>query len=108
MNTELRQQEPDACSVLEISGSVIGGDALSLHKELAKLARNTNHEIAVDLRRAPTVDSAGLGVLIYMWQILSDQGRELLLLNPSTMVTELLESSNLDKVFKVVRPALTT
>jgi anti-anti-sigma factor len=57
--------------------------------------------IYLDLSQLKSIDSMGLGILIYNFSYLKNSGRELVILNPSSEMRELLEISCLDKLITI-------
>jgi len=62
--------------------------------------------VAVDLGKARSVDSNGLGALISIQKTLSGRGGRVRLLHPSPLVNEMFQLLQLDKIFEIVpRPS---
>lgn len=58
-------------------------------------------QIYIDLSRLKTIDSMGLGILIYHFSYLKNNGRDLIIYNPNSTMRELLEISCLDKLISI-------
>jgi anti-anti-sigma factor len=88
--------------VLEIRGDFAGENAAQAALLLEKMRASTNASIAVDLNRTTFIDSVGLGVFVYCWRLLENDNRKMLFIKPQGFVLKMLESTSLDRVFKVV------
>jgi anti-sigma B factor antagonist len=73
-------------------------------KDYAFGALGPEHKIVeVDLAAVRTVDSNGLGALIFLHKALSPSGGRVRLLNPPPAIAEMFQLLQLDKIFEIVQ-----
>jgi anti-anti-sigma factor len=88
--------------VVQLEGDISGKDAVKIQQRLEELEAEHRGVLAIDLSRTDFIDSHGLGVLIYQWNIMEKSGRKLVFLAPSAFVKEVIGNTNLDKIITVV------
>ena len=88
--------------VLEITGELAGAKVGKIAAELERLRKSAAHAIAVDLSQTTFIDSHGLGVFVYCWRLLENEGRDLVFINPQGFILNMFQNTNLDRMFKVV------
>ena len=87
--------------MLEINGEITGENVGKITKKLENLRKADSEKIVVDLSKTTFIDSHGLGAFVYLWRLLEEQKRELVL-NPQGFIRSLFTGTNLDKIFRVV------
>ena len=81
-------------------GRIVLGEIETLRKAvLSQLRRQT---VVLDLARVDAVDGSGIGLLVFLHGWASTVGIDLRLMNPTQLVRELLELTNLDSVFTIL------
>ncbi|MBN1533879.1 MAG: STAS domain-containing protein [Spirochaetes bacterium] len=70
--------------------------------EILGLYNGKRKEIALDLTQKTYLNSSGLGDLIKVKDRFSDEGVELVLINPTPRVTSLLEMVGVIQFFKII------
>lgn len=102
MSLKIKTRRHGDTAVVELIGDIIGNDAMKIQKKLEETLREHKGAIAVDLSGVSFIDSHGLGVLIYQWSVMSKEGRRLVFLRPSAFVSDVLVTTNLERVIPVV------
>src|SRR5437016_3533444 len=59
--------------------------------------------IDVDLAQTPFLDSCGLGALIALHKTISSRNGSLRLLNPQPQVQQILDLTQMDRIFEIIR-----
>ncbi|MGA3035435.1 MAG: STAS domain-containing protein [Terracidiphilus sp.] len=81
----------DGCAVVTLTGPITLGSSLSLaESQVRSLINSGVHKIVLDLSRVDYIDSAGLGMLIYIYGSLCSRGGALRLCGVAPRITELL------------------
>jgi anti-anti-sigma factor len=62
-------------------------------------------DIVVDLSDTTAIDSHALGVLVYWWKRLKEEGREFTFVRPHQAIERKLQLTGLDQVFRVIDDA---
>jgi len=62
----------------------------------------SNACVVVDLSETTFIDSHGLGVFVYSWRLLETEQRSLVFVKPQGFIMTMFQSTNLDRVFKIV------
>jgi len=88
--------------VIGITGELSGENVGKIATRLEKMRRTGKKIIAVDLSRTTFIDSHGLGVFVYCWRLLENEGRQLVFVNPQGFILNMFHNTNLDRVFRVV------
>ena len=76
---------------------------IALRDQVNELLGEGHHEFVLNLAGVPYIDSFGLGQLISIWTSIRSQSGELVLLNPTDHVQQLLELTKLNTVFHISR-----
>lgn len=102
MSFKVKVRRHALAELLIISGNVSGQDAVVIKDKVEFLSSADNRPVAIDLSSVEFIDSHGLGVLVYIWKRLEAEGRELVFVNPAEFVREILSSTNLEKLIRIV------
>lgn len=90
--------------ILDLEGNItIGKEDLALRDAFLKLVQEGHTRFILNLDRVGYIDSSGLGEIVACKKRALEKGGEVILLNPSPRVFELLQLSRLTEVFKVFR-----
>lgn len=90
-------------TILQLEGEVSGKDAVKIQQRLEEVRNQHDGPVTVDLAGVDFIDSHGLGVLIYHWNVLEKAGRKLVFRNPSPFIKEVVTNTNLDKIITIVQ-----
>jgi len=102
MGMKIKKHNVRRLPILFISGDVSGEESMVLSDELRQVCQGDSRCVVVDLGDTVAMDSSAMGVIIYWWKNLKQQSRQLVLCNPHDAVLELLVTTNLDKLIKVI------
>ncbi len=87
--------------VVELIGDVIGGpDAGSLNEKIHDYAQKSINKFVVDLSQVELMNSSGLGMLIGAMTTLRNTKGDLVLVNVTERIKNLLNITKLSSVFK--------
>ena len=84
--------------ILHCAGRIVAGNESDLLRKAA-LSQLHKRTLVLDLAQVETVDGGGIGLLVFLQAEASTAGTELILMNPTQPVRELLEVTHLDLVF---------
>ncbi len=88
--------------VLDISGKIVLGDATkTMRYTISDLLVNGGRKIVLNLTDVNYIDSSGIGELVRTFTTVTNEGKELKLLNLTKKVRELLVITKLLTVFQV-------
>ncbi|PWU10350.1 MAG: sulfate transporter [Verrucomicrobia bacterium] len=63
----------------------------------------THKNLDIDLAQTPLLDSHGVGALVALHKIISSRDGSLRLLNPQPQVQQILDLTQMDRIFEIVR-----
>lgn len=78
------------------------GNARAWKERVSRTLSTGSHDAHVDLSHTRFIDSCGLGALLSVNKTMTDNGGRLHLLNPSTVVCQLIELTRLHRVFDII------
>jgi anti-sigma B factor antagonist len=88
--------------VLDISGRIVLGEATArIRHTITDLLQNGGTKIVLNLTDVPYVDSSGIGELVRTYITVTNEGKQLKLLNLTKRIRELLVITKLLTVFQV-------
>jgi anti-sigma B factor antagonist len=88
--------------VLDISGRIVLGDATArIRHTISDLLQNGGRKIILNLTDVPYIDSSGIGELVRTYTTVTNEGKQLKLLNLTKKIRELLTITKLLTVFDV-------
>jgi anti-sigma B factor antagonist len=100
MRTATRQV--GGITVLDISGRITLGEGNIMLREIVQgLIEKGNKNVLLNLGEVEYVDSAGVGELVRSFTTIRKQGGQLKLVNLNKKVRDLLEATNLHRVFEI-------
>ena len=92
----------DGCAVVTLMGPITLGSALSVaESQVRSLINSGVHKIVLDLSRVDYIDSAGLGMLVYIYGSLCSRGGALRLCGVAPRITALLELTKTNTLLDV-------
>lgn len=86
--------------VLQCRGRIVRGDATYVLRDAVTSQRNARI-IVLDLSEVEAIDGSGLGMLVFVHRWTHDNSVQLKLVNPCVLIREMLERTNLIRVFDV-------
>lgn len=93
--------EEDNITRIEIQGDMIGGpDAKELHDVIHDLINKKKYKLILDLSQVKLMNSSGLGILISGLTTAKRAGGDVILLNLTERIKNLLAITKLDSVFE--------
>jgi len=87
-------------AVVRCVGRIVAGGTETLRKTV--LSQANRRTVVLDLMRVDAIDGAGIGLLVFLHGWARAVGIDLQLMNPTRLVRELLELTNLDSVFTIL------
>jgi anti-sigma B factor antagonist len=100
MRTAIRQVE--GITVLDVSGRITLGEGNIMLREIVRdFVEKGNKNILLNLGEVEYMDSAGVGELVRSFTSIRNQGGQLKLVNLNKKVQDLLEATNLHRVFDI-------
>jgi anti-anti-sigma factor len=100
MTFEVNVQHIEDVAVVNCSGRIVRGDATCALKG-AVLSQRQARIVVLDLSDVRTIDGGGLGMLVFLRRWTKENGIQMKLVNPSPLVRELLERTQLDRFFDI-------
>lgn len=94
--------ERDREIILKVENHVGGAQTVLLCRRLESLAGNTRRRIIVDLSGVSSIDSYGLGGLVFSQRMLEKQGKSLVIVAAEGHVKKAFSQCNLDRVLTIV------
>lgn len=99
---EINTRKVGDVHVLDINGKIVLGDATkAIRHTINDLLVNGGHKIVLNLIDVKYIDSSGIGELVRTYTTVTNEGRQLRLLNLTKKVRELLVITKLLTVFQV-------
>jgi|SRR4051812_42797065 anti-anti-sigma factor len=100
MTLKIDVQHTGDVAVVNCAGRIIRGDA-SCNLKKAVTAQKDTRIIVLDLSDVEMVDGGGLGMLVFLRRWSLENGTQLKLVNPSHLVREVLERTQLTRIFDI-------
>ncbi|MFC1730329.1 STAS domain-containing protein [candidate division KSB1 bacterium] len=99
-----KNREENGFVIVELEGDVVGGpDAAQLNNLVHDFVKKGRVNIIVDLSKVQLMSSSGLGILIGALTTLRQAGGDLVLVNITERIQNLLTITKLSTVFKVFK-----
>jgi len=102
MNFKIKFNKNSKIPVIKLNGDVTADNIHILSKKLDGLAGSEYSKVAVDVSEINYIDSHGLGVFVFSWNMMKQNNKELIFLNPQGFIKDMLEGTNLYKVLTIV------
>jgi anti-anti-sigma factor len=90
----------DQTAILECEGPIVRGEEINVL--YGKVILQHSSIVILDLSGVTRMDAAGLGILVACYQALLVNQRRFVLQNPSAHVADLLQRTNLHRLFEIV------
>ncbi len=100
MTFQVNVQHTGDVAVVNCAGRIVRGEPACALKN-AVLSQRDARIVVLDLSDVATVDGGGLGTLVLLRRWTKDNGIQMKLVNPSPLVRELLERTQLDRIFDI-------
>ncbi len=111
MSLELSEHLTPNTAVLRVVGSINQMEVYRFSRALRAIEQKGHPFIAVDISKVEYLESHALGILVSHFLALQKQGRELVFFSSSdtstSYVINLLESTRLNEMIRIVRPSQT-
>jgi anti-sigma B factor antagonist len=101
LDVELLVAGPKVVVVALIGRLTLGTPLSGVEAKLRSLAQKSGGPVVLDLSKVEYADSAGLGVLVYLYGQLRQQNRPLRLIDPNSRLTELFQLTNTARFFEI-------
>jgi len=100
MSLSIRSRQVSDVVVLQCVGRIVRGESLRLLRD-AVTSLTQPRVVVLDLSDAKMIDGGGLGMLVFLhcWSL--DHGIQLTVVNPSALVLEVLEQTELTRVLHI-------
>ena len=100
MTFQVHVQHTDDVAVVNCAGRIVRGDPTCALKN-AVLSQRNARIVVLDLSDVRTIDGGGLGMLVFLRRWTKENGIQMKLVNPAAIVRELLERTQLDRIFDI-------
>ncbi len=95
---KIQSVESNGSITLSIEGEMENLSMKDMREALDRVINTSDLDLKVDFTNVEYIDSSGIGMLIYAYKSLKDQGRNFRLMNLSDRVAGILEMSSLSEV----------
>ena len=100
----VEKTQRDGSTVIALEGAIrLGESAEFFSQTLQRTLDDETGHVLIDFSRINYIDSTGIGELVGYLQRFRSQERQLILVNPSDKIGQLLEISRLDQLFRIHR-----
>lgn len=103
MSIKIKQVKHKEIPILEITGSLSGGDAIKISKKLEGMVKKVDSKIALDLTKIEYLDSTWLGIFIYCMGVYKNVGKEIVFIIPDGFVMDLFKNSNISSISTIFK-----
>jgi|ERR1700757_4505254 anti-anti-sigma factor len=100
MTLQIKHEKSGDVAVMQCAGRIVRGVALHTLREAVTSQENVRI-IVLDLSHVEMLDGGGLGVFVQLHRWTSERGIQMKLVNPSSLVREMLERTRLTCVFDI-------
>jgi anti-anti-sigma factor len=97
----IQKEQRKTVHLLKMAGSFSAGNILSVRAAFDETQKNNCPKVAIDLSAVDFIDSMGIGILINFNKRMAKGRGQLLLINPSTVVSEIFDVADTGKYIKV-------
>jgi len=101
MPVEITSRLVSGVVILDVTGRLCFLE-VALRDQVNELLDEGHREFVLNLAGVPSIDSFGLGQLVSIWTSIRSQKGELVLLQPTDHVQQLLELTKLNTVFHIL------
>jgi anti-anti-sigma factor len=100
MSLQIRHEKSGDVVVLQCTGRIVRGNALYTLREAVTTQENVRI-IVLDLSEVEMLDGGGLGMFVFLHNWTRGNGIQMKLVNPSSLVREMLDRTRLTCVFDI-------
>jgi len=101
--TEIAERRAGGAVVLEVRGHLTLSDQeASLYRHVSRLVDDGARTLVLNLRHVSYVDSVGVGEIVRTYMLVTNRGGRLTLCEVGPRVREVIETTQLDSVLKMV------
>jgi len=100
MTLQIKHEKSGDVAVLQCAGRMVRGNALYTLRE-AVTGQEDVRIIVLDLSEVEMLDGGGLGMFVFLHNWTRDNGIQMKLVNPSSLVREMLDRTRLTCVFDI-------
>jgi len=100
MTLQIKYEKTGDVAVLQCAGRIVRGNSLHTLREAVTSQENVRI-IVLDLSHVEMLDGGGLGVFVTLHRWTGERGIQMKLVNPSSLVREMLERTRLTCVFDI-------
>ena len=102
MSMKISNRQVDGVSIVDCSGRItLGEGSVTLRDTVRELLSKGRKKILLNLGEVNYIDSSGIGELVRTYTTVTNEGRQLKLLNLTNKIRELLVITKLLTVFQV-------
>lgn len=98
---KLSYEDHDTISVLRLSGELTADQADSFRRSCLDRLASGVHDIVLDMEHLSLIDSAGLELLLWLGEEVSDHGGQLRMVRPDDTVRKIFEITRLERRFDI-------
>ena len=100
---KVRAERIGRIAILHVHGNVVVGAEVEALRKAVLAESDSSAVLLLDFARVSRIDAAGLGALLRLRQATHASGRDLRLMNMSSLVRRVFEITRLDSVFQLNR-----
>ena len=100
MTLQIKHEKSGDVAVLQCAGRIVRGNALCTLREAVTMQENVRI-IVLDLSEVEMLDGGGLGMFVFLLNWTRGNGIQMKLVNPSSLVREMLDRTRLTCVFDI-------
>ena len=101
MSCKTKTHSHNGIPVIAIIGDLAGSNAPRITKKILGCVDKNCNKVVADLRETTFIDSHGLGVLVYAWRRLEEEGHQLIFLDPPPFIQDIFDGTNLAQVLTI-------
>ena len=88
--------------LIKISGDFDVTQAEDARQLFTQLLDTLQHDVDVDLKEVPFIDSSGIGAIVFLYKRLRCLGKEMSIINLQSQPLELIQLLRIDRIIKVI------
>jgi anti-anti-sigma factor len=100
MSFTIKRQQTGDVAILQCAGRIVRGEPLHFLKDAVTSLKNPRM-VVLDLSEVEMLDGGGLGMLVFLHRWTRENGIQLKLVNPASLVREMLDRTRLSGFFNI-------
>jgi anti-anti-sigma factor len=100
MSFTIKRQQTGDVAILQCAGRIVRGEPLHFLKDAVTTLKNPRM-VVLDLSEVEMLDGGGLGMLVFLHRWTRENGIQLKLVNPASLVREMLDRTRLSGFFNI-------